>query len=108
MTPEWLRTRYNALKSSETSRPASATSRSSNDAPKQSLQDLTSLEAFEQKMTAITGIVCKPILRSPAGAPPQTAPAALAFEEIGSKQTALPLTQLPPPPDFAPPMCPEL
>lgn len=93
MTPEWLRERYGQLKNSEGSRPAS---RGVNDVPSENLKDLTSLEAFEKKLACISG---RPSL-SPD--PPTV------MGDRGSNRGAVPLMQFSPPPDFDPPICPEV
>jgi hypothetical protein len=75
LTPEWLRERYGQLRNADTSRPAS---RSSGDMPRESLKELTSLDAFQKKLQAL------------------------------STTQLVPLAHLPPPPDFAPPTCSEV
>lgn len=90
----WLRERWNQMRPLSASRPAS---RSSNEVPPpQSIKELTSKEAFEQKLMAVRA--CSPEeSRAPVGG---------SFGAL--KIQAVPLTKLPPPPDFDPPTCPEV
>jgi hypothetical protein len=102
LTGDWIRERWEQLRHPEDSRPSSS---SSTEVPTQSIKDLTSRDAFHEKMKLIhSGYACQ--VHGEAVSVQHSSPGPVNAQVMSSSPRLLTPGSAPPPPNFSPPMCP--